>query len=222
MYSNLVVIRTGVKRISLQRGICSKIAYGMESSLDELHVLFQNQLWFEQKCQTDRMFEESFGRDLETLSYILKQTNFSRGATEGAIGSLKLKLLDKLERFLYPKRNMGHIELLIRKSFYTRSYKEEGVETKSLPPKRYIGIGYRDKGTAREPEKDASPKWQEVASYVSNLERQVNEYVEELKGFKGEPITRLHIVKRLNQLLQEIQRVRNSPANSGDAKTPQR
>jgi hypothetical protein len=39
----------------------------------------------------------------------------------------------------------------------------------SPPPQRYIGVGYRDQGTCRIPELDASPSWQEVAT-VSQVE----------------------------------------------------
>jgi len=38
------------------------------------------------------------------------------------------------------------------------------------PAKAYIGIGYKDKGSRREPALDGSPKWQEVATYFGNLE----------------------------------------------------
>jgi hypothetical protein len=34
----------------------------------------------------------------------------------------------------------------------------------SPPPKRFIGVGYQDKGTCRDISKDSSPSWQEVAS----------------------------------------------------------
>lgn len=139
------------------------IAYGKEVNIDLIHVMFQNQLWLEQKCLTDKEFAKIFGRNLELLSSNLKQINFSRGLTEGAISSLKTKLRECLTEFIYPMRNMSHIELLVRNSFYTRPYKEAGIPTKHLPPKRFVGIGYRDKGTARDPAEDASPRWQEVS-----------------------------------------------------------
>jgi hypothetical protein len=43
------------------------------------------------------------------------------------------------------------------------------VSNRKLPPKRIIGIGYRDKGTARDPAIDGSPSWQEVASQAGQL-----------------------------------------------------
>lgn len=35
---------------------------------------------------------------------------------------------------------------------------------KRLPPVRYVGVGYRDKGSRRNPSVDARPAWQDVAS----------------------------------------------------------
>jgi hypothetical protein len=35
---------------------------------------------------------------------------------------------------------------------------------KKAPPKKWMGVGYRDTGTARDPATDASPTWQEVAA----------------------------------------------------------
>lgn len=39
------------------------------------------------------------------------------------------------------------------------------------PPKRFIGVGYRDKGTARVDSIDGSPSWQQVASSNSDCEQ---------------------------------------------------
>jgi hypothetical protein len=35
---------------------------------------------------------------------------------------------------------------------------------KAPPPKRFVGVGYQDKGTCREVSFDSSPSWQVVAS----------------------------------------------------------
>lgn len=47
-----------------------------------------------------------------------------------------------------------------------------------IPPKRverYIGVGYKDKGTRRVPELDGSPSWQDVAREFANREREQEE-----------------------------------------------
>jgi hypothetical protein len=33
-----------------------------------------------------------------------------------------------------------------------------------LPAKRFVGVGYKDKGNRRDPAVDGSPSWQEVAT----------------------------------------------------------
>lgn len=199
----------GAKRITLQRTICSKIAYRGETTLEEIHVLFQNQLWLEQKCSTDGKFAEKFGRSLEDLSIFLKQTNLSRGLTEGAVGSLGLKL-KTLGSFLHPRRNLPQMETMLGKSFYTRPYKESGIPTKNLPPKKVIGRGYRDHGTAQNSAIDGSPKWQEVASRVSELERIIHEERDFLEQNVGGALIRLRSARRLNEARVELERIKNS------------
>lgn len=184
--------------------------------------MFQNQLWLEQKCLTDPEFAKTFGRDLESLSICLKQTNLSRGLTAGAISSLRQKLRSSLPEFVYPIRNMADIELKVRKSFYTRPYKEAGILTKHLPPKRFIGIGYRDKGTAKDPAEDASPRWQEVASRASQLERLIHELREDLLRENLTSMERIQIIIERRKCRDELQRIRASTANPRDAKETQR
>lgn len=222
MYNNLVVVKPNVKRITLQRGILSLIFHGKEVTIDHIHVLFQNQLWLEQKSSKDKGFAEVFGRDLETLSSVLKRTNFSRGLTEGAISSLKIKLRSELAEFVYPVRNLAGIELKVNQSFYTKAYKEAGILTKQLPPKQFIGIGYRDKGTAKEPAQDGSPRWQEIAIHVSHTERRINELLEELEGLTDEPIAKLRKVREIGIEVRRLKRTRDPKTNSGDAKTSER
>jgi hypothetical protein len=220
--NSVVVIKASVKRITLQRGICSEIAYGLEPSLGRIHVLFQNQLWLERKCSTDKKFAEKFGQSLEDLSIILKQTNLSRGLTSGAVNGLKQRLQHDLESFLYPKRNLTQISLKVSQSFYTKPYTPPGVDTKLLPPKRFIGIGYRDKGTARIPHLDGSPRWQEVASRASNLERRIHETREKVNVEGNEVIERLRLCKELMGLKEELRKLNSSVSDSGDAKKSQR
>jgi len=49
------------------------------------------------------------------------------------------------------------------------------VLPRRAPPKPYIGIGYKDKGSRREPAIDGSPKWQEVATFNANLEESLGQ-----------------------------------------------
>jgi len=41
---------------------------------------------------------------------------------------------------------------------------------RKAPPKRFVGVGYRDSGQCRDPAWDASPSWQEIASQLRDHE----------------------------------------------------
>lgn len=174
------------------------VALDSQFDLEIASVLFQNQLWLERKCTFDEMFNKKYGSAVFALSQILKETNLSRGLSPGAVKTLKQKILQNLDDFIYPKRNLLQIELLVLKSFESKPYKPQGTSTKLLPLKRFIGIGYRDKGTARKPEIDGSPSWQEVASHVSYLETRI----EEIKNDLGSSETGLEAFGKLEELFK--------------------
>jgi hypothetical protein len=71
----------------------------------------------------------------------------------------KLKVL---EGFILPERNIQGTERHIKGLFHILPYKEQGIPTKQLPPKAYIGVGYSDKGHYTDPAYDGSPHWTEV------------------------------------------------------------
>lgn len=208
----VVQIHKRTKRITLQRFLVSKIAYGKDFSLVELAALFHNQLWLQTKCSTDAQFRERYGNTLEALAKILKDCNFSRGLQPGTIKSVKAKLLAQEWDFLFPQRNMQNMEAQLRNSIFTTWRKSQGVETSKLPPKKHIGKGYRDHGTAPKPELDGSPSWQEVGSEFGNLEREIKELaLEILKYIKGESndsiIEQLKKLQRFNAVHEAIKRI---------------
>jgi hypothetical protein len=49
------------------------------------------------------------------------------------------------------------------------------LEQPSIKPKRFIGVGYKDKGSRKDVAFDGSPSWQEVASHFTELERREDE-----------------------------------------------
>lgn len=46
---------------------------------------------------------------------------------------------------------------------FTKLKRLKKREHRRPPPKRFVGVGYKDKGARRDKAKDASPSWQEVA-----------------------------------------------------------
>lgn len=167
----LVSISRRARRITLQRFLLSKLFYGIEKfTVVDLYALFLNQIWLEQKCATDEEFLRKFGRDLESLSIILKEINFRADLTDRALIRLRRRCKDQLEDFLFPKRNYAQIEKLY-KGFVqpideSLALLDRGSRRIS---KRRMGIGYRDKGTLKNLAKDGSPSWQEVAMHRGSL-----------------------------------------------------
>jgi len=160
-----VTISKKAKRISLQRYLASKIVYESNKfGLRHLYGLFINQLWLEGKASADPNFREKFGGDLESLSYILKEINFSRGFNPSSLTRLKSKLLKNIPDFIVPQRNFAAWKSKFDSSVVISYQEQLGTPNQQLPPEQYIGKGYGDKGTAKKPELDGSPSWQDVAS----------------------------------------------------------
>jgi hypothetical protein len=92
--------------------------------------------------------------DLETVEYILKF----------ALGSTRLSLTNR-EYKERAKTSVGLIEeyRLVKKQPQSRS---------SPQFIRWMGVGYRDKGSRRDPARDGQPPWQEVARHFSYIQQQ--------------------------------------------------
>lgn len=164
-----IVYSKKTKRVTLQRYLSSKIAFFPEdTTFSDILVLYDNLLWLQDKSIKDPQFREKFGIALEALAKLLKGTKISEKTVSKTVRKLSKQFKDKLEGFLYPKRNVKQIGTRARKSFRLQIPKQPGTKNSELPPKQYIGRGYDDKGTARDSAKDGSPSWQEVASSKIN------------------------------------------------------
>jgi hypothetical protein len=166
MLAMMIRISPKVKRIYLQRFLLSKFVYFKEElRLKDLCCLFENQLWLEKKCQSDPEFRSKFGKDLESLSIILKEINFRTETTDRTIEKFARRLKENLSDFILPRRNYSEAKKKCNGSFQLKDSQSQGKLKRQLPPKSYIGIGYRDKGSAKNVAKDGSPSWQEVATH---------------------------------------------------------
>lgn len=162
----LVHISKLAKRITLQRFLVSKILYKVERvDLRDVYCLFENQLWLETKCSKDSQFAKQFETSLEVVSIMLKQINFQTEIPKRTVHSLHEKIRSHLQDFVFPHRNFSHIETMYRKFYQLKNYVPSGVPNNQLPPKTFIGKGYRDKGSARNLALDGSPTWQEVSRH---------------------------------------------------------
>lgn len=154
-----------IKRITLQRYLCGKIVFQerMVTYL-EILVLYDNLLWCQDKAERDPGFQNKFGKDLKILTELLKSTRFSSSSFPTTLKKLSEKMKIALSDFYYPQRNLSGVERHLKGGFQVLPHRESGTERNQLPSKRYIGVGYKDKGNRRDPAHDGSPSWQEVAS----------------------------------------------------------
>lgn len=155
-----------LKRVTLQRLLVGKIIhFPQDVTPRDLLVLVDNMVWLQEKAQKDPDFRDKFGVTLKVLAYIIKEklgSNF-RQFTKTRITYLSNNFKTNLGDFGLEKRNIPHQWKLLSGHFEVKSAKPLGTLKSQLPPAQYIGVGYRDKGTAKNPAEDGSPSWQEVA-----------------------------------------------------------
>lgn len=152
-----------LRRITLERYLITKILYLIgEVTFKDILVLYDNFIWCEDKCKKDPGFQKKFGTDLLILAKILKETRFSYQNFPHTLKILSVKLQILHESFAFPRRNLQGIEIHVRGKFHVVMHRESGVPRNQIPPKPYIGVGYRDKGSKRDKSIDGSPSWQEV------------------------------------------------------------
>jgi len=164
-----VLIKRGVNRYKLFRFLNSKVILDEEGlHLDEFLCLFE--LYYQLSESNDPNFVE----------------NLKSIRNEGF--EFYIKKLSKVKIFPYQPKDdtrKTYQELAVAVSYDKRSYHrikgqnrnkdfrlvfKDTLLPRKAPAKAYIGIGYKDKGSRREPALDGSPKWQEVATYYGNLE----------------------------------------------------
>lgn len=167
----MISISRRARRITLQRYLLSKLVYEKyEFTASDLLALYLNQLWLEQKCAHDSGFLQKFGKTLEVLSSLMKEINFRTDFTDRALRRFQSRIKENLEDFIFPRRNFAQISILYRGFVQPIDPTLKTLERKSKKlSKRRIGVGYRDKGTLKNPAVDGSPSWQEVATHRGPL-----------------------------------------------------
>ena len=157
-----------VKYITLLRYLTGKISFD-ERRVEriDLLLLFDTLVTLQDLVEKEENFKRKYGQDLESLASILKTFNLQPSTKVLAVKRLGNQLKDKIPNFILPQRNLSTVWIHVQKMYYFTSSMPSGRELKKIPPKAYIGKGYTDKGTARKPELDGSPSWQEVAQTLS-------------------------------------------------------
>lgn len=165
------------KRVSLQRYLVSKIVHDFDNvSFQDLLVLFDNLLWLQDKAASDPQFNEKFSHPLKVLTKLLKELKINQRTYKRTLRKLRKRFIEELESFYFAKRNYPQIKQRNRDAFRFIMYVPDGTKTSDLPQKLYVGKGYSDKGTARNPALDGSPSWQDVAMFsISETTIVINE-----------------------------------------------
>jgi hypothetical protein len=112
-------------------------------------------------AEKDPNFKGKFGKALEVLADILKKSRLTHTPTKVAMENLRKRMKSELVGFYIPERNYRHTWKHFVGKFEIRQGVKTGIPNDTLPSKRFIGIGYRDKGTARNLALNGEPTWQE-------------------------------------------------------------
>lgn len=192
-----VVIGKRYKRVTMQRTLLSKLYWDRkEFLLQDIIALYENQIYLEMLALRDPSFAQTFGKHLESLSLLLKQTKVPE---EHRIKKLARNLrtwMKSHEEILYPRRNLEAQWKRYKRFVSFRSFSQPGTPNRELPPVKFIGKGYTDKGTAKKPHLDGSPSWQEVASAT----RRTNEAV------KSQDVDSIKRIQRYAEFISEQDR----------------
>lgn len=158
-----VKFRTGVKLITILRFLLAKVLYDSEGlHLDEFLALMEAYLLL--RDHKDPSFLAKYGQWLITIEPFfgeLGQTKVFPIKAQGDTTRIERHLVPFLPSRSAYHGYQGHREL--RDSFRL-IIRNPLALPKKLPPKRYIGVGYKDKGSRRDPAWDGNPRWQEVAA----------------------------------------------------------
>lgn len=159
-----VIYGRNIRRITLQRTLCSLIAFFPEKvSPVHLLVLYDNILRLQDLAKKDPSFAEKFGLYLKVQAYILQHHRGPNPLDPNSVRTLSDSFLRNIGGFLLEERHTMNELKRHMQSVEVRPSRSLGVDKSKLKPPRYIGVGYRDKGTARRPWIDGSPSWQEIA-----------------------------------------------------------
>jgi hypothetical protein len=185
MQSKHVLISKKTKRISLERYLLSKVAFFPETVNErDLLALFLNHIDLQEKADREMDFCQKFGSDLESVSIILKGINLTHGVSLRSLTVMSEKVKVVLSHYIVPRRNFEDFKLRFHNSYHLIFREPQGVPTDTLPAKRWIGVGYRDKGSAKDKAIDASPSWQSVATVAAGLERETGDLVQNVREAK--------------------------------------
>jgi len=166
-----VIINKGRNRFLMFRYLLGRYKYDPEGlHLDDYLVMLE--LYYsliekeEETFQGNRkkLLDENL---IELIGHLVKVKTFPSIPRDDATKA-KLEKVDIIPsgNAYFGQKGQGYTSKGYRLVFNAR------VTHQKFPPKAYIGVGYKDKGSRRDSAYNGSPSWQEIATHESNLERE--------------------------------------------------
>lgn len=159
MKTELILIKGRVSNRDLVRYLCfllSKWSYeGLTS--DEVNQVWQICLWMREKTKL-----ENFGGFNSTHIALLEESLRDIKAGIPRSGYKFLPINPILRIMIYTAHKYFGLKA---QGYFNRlkgTFSSIIVEKRRWPPQRFIGVGYRDKGSRRDKAKDGSPDWKDV------------------------------------------------------------
>jgi hypothetical protein len=165
----IMIIKTKTKRITLLRFMLAKLWHS-EDGISIEEFLLIHELYYDLVEITECCFLEKNKNLLETTAKLLVLISNNRSFP------LINKNIEKEPPTGIPSKReyFGLVGQRDLKKSYRLVFRDTIVPPR-LPPDRYIGVGYKDKGSRRNPAKDGSGSWQEIGTHFANLEREADE-----------------------------------------------
>lgn len=165
-------IKKGTKKVTLFKFLLSKLIWDEADGLHLDEYLVLNHLWFDLSEIEDPSFVRKYGDWILTSFQLFTQLT---GASD-----FPLKLSNDRKDREYLAEWLGPLALTpqsffgmkgnrnIRDSFVI-SFRDSRLPIR-IPPKRFVGVGYRDKGTRQKTSEDGTLHWTEYAQESGELE----------------------------------------------------
>jgi len=154
--------------------LLAKLLYSEEGLfIDEYLCLYE--VFFDLTEMRDPLFLEKNGVHLEKVGLILSGMSDSKSFPVHFSDEAKNLLRRVVGDFIPgPREYFGLAgQRDLRQCF--RVQLNDSLIPKPPRPVRYIGVGYKDKGSRRDPAFDGTLRWQEYARTFANLEREAEE-----------------------------------------------
>lgn len=202
-------IKKGIRKKDLFRFLLAKMLYEREEGLhlDEFLVLWELYLQLLEVQSKDPSFKEKYGTFFKNSFIFFRELGSQKEFPVRIEEQGNLQYLERIAKVLEPMLPTRSAYFGLKgqknlKSGFSIVFESE-LLLRRVPEGRRIGVGYRDKGSRRDPAFDGSPDWREVA--MSLQEKRIVE-VENLLGIVRESSEfDWDLVYNTSSLFQEVE-----------------